>query len=160
MENNMKWSTDYTYDTNGRLTAAAEQDGSAEHYAYDAAGNPVYRGEGAQPVPAQTPPPPVAEQAVPPIPMQTPGPPPPAVQPTPVAPPPPPPAATPPSGGWICPVCGQVNTGKFCRKDGTPQPTGGVAAPTSAQGGGNNCPNCGNAVSVGAKFCKGCGTKM
>jgi|GEM_PF-6601901 len=59
---------------------------------------------------------------------------------------------------WVCTVCGRINTGQFCKNDGTPHPVGNAAA--QAQVGGNLCPNCGNAVPDGARFCKKCGTQM
>ncbi|MEY8310214.1 SPFH domain-containing protein [Erysipelotrichaceae bacterium 51-3] len=53
------------------------------------------------------------------------------------------------SGSWTCPVCGAVNTGKFCPNDGTPKPAGPKF-----------CPECGHQVEAGAKFCPECGTKL
>ena len=161
MEKNMKWSTSYTYDANGRLIVSEVQGEGSEHYDYDASGNLLSRGEGKLLVPQQ-------EQASPAIIQQAP--PPPYTEqeaplPTAIAQPIPVPAHAPQSpveaeggGSWVCPACGRVNTGKFCRVDGTPKPEAITGLPPVAVG--NKCPACGNAVSEGAKFCRRCGTKM
>ncbi|MBQ3329133.1 MAG: SPFH domain-containing protein [Eggerthellaceae bacterium] len=56
--------------------------------------------------------------------------------------------AAPVAGGWQCPQCGNVNTGKFCGECGTPMP-----APVSNDW---TCPKCG--TTNAGKFCNECGT--
>ena len=47
----------------------------------------------------------------------------------------------------ICPTCGmKTPKGKFCMECGQPLI--------------NKCPNCGNEIPTGAKFCPECGTRM
>ena len=58
------------------------------------------------------------------------------------------PGAAPVAGGWTCPQCGNVNTGKFCGECGTPMP-----APVSNDW---TCPKCG--TTNAGKFCNECGT--
>jgi len=58
------------------------------------------------------------------------------------------PGAAPVAGGWQCPQCGNVNTGKFCGECGTPMP-----APVSNDW---TCPKCG--TTNAGKFCNECGT--
>ena len=55
--------------------------------------------------------------------------------------------------GWICPTCGQQNTGNFCGNCGTAKPEVKILA---------HCPNCGNALDTQnpPKFCPNCGTKL
>ena len=56
-------------------------------------------------------------------------------------------------GGWTCPQCGQTATGNFCTNCGAKKPAGGIAA----------CPNCGWKVPDPAnppKFCQECGQKL
>lgn len=49
-------------------------------------------------------------------------------------------------GGWTCPKCGKVNTGKFCSECGEPKPAGEWF-----------CSNCGHKNPAGTKFCPECG---
>lgn len=49
-------------------------------------------------------------------------------------------------GGWTCPKCGKVNTGKFCSECGEPKPAGDWF-----------CSNCGHKNPAGTKFCPECG---
>ena len=58
------------------------------------------------------------------------------------------PVAEAPVNGWVCPICGNTATGKFCGECGTKKPEANV------------CPNCGAKVNEGAKFCGECGTKL
>jgi len=58
------------------------------------------------------------------------------------------PDTTPIADTWVCPSCGAVNDGKFCKECGSKKPE------ASANW---TCPNCGT-VNDG-KFCKNCGTK-
>ena len=51
-----------------------------------------------------------------------------------------------PAGGWTCPKCGKVNTGKFCMECGEKRPEAGPWT----------CPKCGKANE--GKFCSDCGT--
>ena len=81
---------------------------------------------------------------------------PPATEPAQQQPAPAPDSAQP--AGWQCPACGQINTGMFCKKDGTPRPVENAATPSL--GGKKTCKNCGNAVPAGAAFCKNCGAKQ
>ncbi len=58
------------------------------------------------------------------------------------------PEGTVPKGGLMCAVCGKpAGTGKFCQECG-------------ASLGPANCPGCGAALAVGAKFCGECGQKL
>ena len=116
--------------------------------------------------PSSAPPPPVSAQTPPVVMQPAPAPvPQPAAPPASVTVPKPasisrPPVSAAAGGGWTCPACGEINTGKFCKKDGTPRPEGSTAVPAPAAGGGKHCSACGSAVPAGAKFCKGCGAKM
>lgn len=99
MENNMRWTVDYSYDPCGRLTACSTSGEGLENYAYDAAGNLIYRGEGVPPpVPA-----PAAEAARPDQ------------------------AAISPPGGRPC-ACGRMVTGAFCPGCGQAVPVAPPAA--------------------------------
>ena len=49
-------------------------------------------------------------------------------------------------GGWTCPKCGKTNTGKFCSECGEPKPAGEWF-----------CSNCGHKNPAGTKFCPECG---
>ena len=51
------------------------------------------------------------------------------------------------AGGWTCPKCGKVNTGKFCSECGASKP---------AEAGVWTCPKCGKSNT--GKFCSECGT--
>lgn len=50
------------------------------------------------------------------------------------------------AGGWTCPKCGKVNTGKFCSECGAAKPV---------EAGSWTCPKCGKANT--GKFCSECG---
>ncbi len=50
------------------------------------------------------------------------------------------------AGSWTCPKCGKVNTGKFCSECGEPKPAGEWF-----------CSNCGHKNAAGTKFCPECG---
>ena len=47
---------------------------------------------------------------------------------------------------WVCPACGQKNTGNFCDKDGTSKPVQWTCAACGKQGNTSEfCPQCGAA---------------
>ncbi len=55
-------------------------------------------------------------------------------------------ASKPAAQGWVCPKCGKSNTGKFCSECGQPKPAGEWV-----------CPKCGHQNAAGTKFCPECG---
>ena len=55
-------------------------------------------------------------------------------------------ASKPAADGWVCPKCGKSNTGKFCSECGQPKPAGEWV-----------CPKCGHQNAAGTKFCPECG---
>ena len=79
-----------------------------------------------------------------------------------------------PAGGWTCPKCGKVNTGKFCPECGTSKPadeswtcpkcgkanTGKFCSEcgTAKSAGEWTCPKCGHQNAAGTKFCPECGS--
>ena len=60
-------------------------------------------------------------------------------------------ATTPGVATWKCPVCGALNTGKFCTECGAKRPEEEAK---------KVCPKCGNPVEDKAKFCPECGEKL
>jgi hypothetical protein len=59
---------------------------------------------------------------------------------------------------WKC-ACGSLNTGQFCPKCGSEKPVP-VVEHKSAPAQPSYCKQCGKVLSIGARFCRNCGTKV
>ena len=67
--------------------------------------------------------------------------------------------AAPVSGGWTCPVCGNVSTGKFCTECGAKKPAEGWTCSCGAVNKGKFCSECGSKKPAGVPQykCDKCG---